>query len=115
MSLTKILDNSTKSLTSSFDTFIKPVILHPYIKIIIIYIAILSVILSLEDLPKQLKKLLVLPIVHLSLIFLSIFVLSGKLKTSIVITLGLIIIYYFFNIHFVEKFANYIYTPNLKK
>ena len=111
--ITEVLDKSVKSLSTGFDNYLKPVINEPYIKIIIVYITLVSIALSVEELPEKLKIILIQPIIYSLLIFLSIFVLSNKLETAVTITIGIIIFYYIFS-PLSESFTNYIYTHNLK-
>ena len=101
---------SSKPVVTVFDKYLSPVITQPYVKLIILYITIVSIILSVNHLPMKLKLALDHHVSKVIITFLGVYVYTEDLYVSLTAALALLVVYYTVNSMVVESLSMAIYN-----
>ena len=110
--VSEVQKNILVPTTNSFNKYVAPVITQPYAKLIILYITIVSIILSIHQLPYKFKRFLNHPLSKLLITFLGVYVYTEKLNIAVIFSLVSIIIYFIFNTYSKEMFDLINPTPD---
>lgn len=102
-----------KPVLNVFDKYLSPIIKQDYIKLIILYITIVSIILSVNHLPSKFKEALDNPISKTLYTFLGVYVFTEDLTIALGSTIGLIVLYYIITYFKLEFFDLVTPEPNI--
>ena len=117
--------NTIKNLSSSaekvvfkptlnvFNKYLAPILKQDYVKIIILYITIVSIILSVNHLPSKFKEALDNPISKTLITLLCVYVYTEDLFIALSSTVGLIVLYYLITYFKLEFFDLVAPEPNI--
>jgi len=108
----QVQQNVLAPAATSFNKYIAPVVTQPYVKLIILYITIVSIILSINQLPMKIKQILNSPLSKLLVTFLSVFVLTEKLNIAVIFSLIVAVIYFISKSYGKEMFDLISPTPD---
>jgi hypothetical protein len=89
-----IQKNILEPASKSFTKHIAPIVTNPYMKLIIMYITIASIILSIHTIPNKFKQLLGQPLMKLLITFLGVYAYTENLNISLIFTLIVVVSYF---------------------
>lgn len=111
-SITNTVEQIIKPINNSANVFLKPITDNIIVQMIISWLLIMSIIYTVDDLPKQFKVILKNPLVKIIVTFLYIYSYTSNLSLSIVLTIGVFFIYYM-SMYFNENFENIFQRPSV--